>query len=238
MHGLKFVHRDLKPENILLTSKNERNLEIKITDFGFAELYTDVGFDLQLGTPLYMAPEIVRNEKYDKTVDCWSIGVITWILLIGKPPFKGKNPKKVHKEILKGINWKTEGFLALSKDAKDFLKKTLAEKPKDRALPATLLKHPWITAKESQLERQKTLSKNTQVFSNLQNFARGNKFQQSMMSLMAGLLAKKEDLEALRAAFKAMDVDNDGFLSPKEIEAAEKNASEGSILSKALGPKE
>ena len=59
------------------------------------------------------------------------------------------------------------------------------------------------------------------------------------MSLMAGLLAKKEDLEALRAAFKAMDVDNDGFLSPKEIEAAEKNASEGtSILSKALGPKE
>jgi len=55
---------------------------------------------------------------------------------------------------------------------------------------------------------------------------------------MAGLLAKKEDLEALRAAFKAMDVDNDGFLSPKEIEAAEKNASEGSILSKALGPKE
>ena len=60
-----------------------------------------------------------------------------------------------------------------------------------------------------------------------------------MMSLMAGLLAKKEDLEALRAAFKAMDTDNDGFLSPKEIEAAEKNAVVGaSILSKALGPKE
>ena len=115
-----------------------------------------------------MAPEIVRNEKYDKTVDCWSIGVITWILLIGKPPFKGKNPKKVHKEILKGINWKTEGFLALTNDAKDFLKQTLAEKPKDRALPAALLNHAWITAKTAgQIERQKTLSRNTEVFRNL-----------------------------------------------------------------------
>ena len=129
-----------------MASTDENNLDVKITDFGFAELCKDdKGFDLQLGTPLYMAPEIVRNEKYDKTVDCWSIGVITWILLIGKPPFKGNKPKKVHKEILKGIPWKTKEYLALSDNAKDFLKKALAEKPEDRALPATLLKHKWLT---------------------------------------------------------------------------------------------
>jgi len=57
------------------------------------------------------------------------------------------------------------------------------------------------------------------------------------MSLMAGLLAKKEDLGALRDAFKTMDADNDGFLSPAEIEAAEK-ASSTDCISKVLGPKD
>jgi len=51
-----------------------------------------------------MAPEIIKKDKYDKAVDIWSIGVITWILLIGKPPFKGRSSKKIHNSILK-FNW-------------------------------------------------------------------------------------------------------------------------------------
>jgi calcium-dependent protein kinase len=66
MHKNGFFHRDLKPENILLESKDRNNLDIKISDFGFSCFFDPKeGLDLVLGSPLYMAPEIILNKKYN-----------------------------------------------------------------------------------------------------------------------------------------------------------------------------
>jgi len=65
MHQKNIIHRDIKPENILLESPATDNLNIKITDFGFACFQADGGAEEVLGSPLYMAPEIVKEEKYD-----------------------------------------------------------------------------------------------------------------------------------------------------------------------------
>ncbi len=67
MHANNIVHRDIKPENILLESEDIENLNLKITDFGFACFLgtPEEGQSEVLGSPLYMAPEIVREEKYD-----------------------------------------------------------------------------------------------------------------------------------------------------------------------------
>ena len=90
MHAKNIVHRDLKPENILLDSQDKTNLDIKISDFGFACFFNpDEGLDLVLGSPIYMAPEIILKEKYNDKVDIWSIGVITYMLLTGRNPFPG-----------------------------------------------------------------------------------------------------------------------------------------------------
>ena len=90
MHAKNIVHRDLKPENILLDSQDKSNLDIKISDFGFACFFNpDEGLDLVLGSPIYMAPEIILKEKYNDKVDIWSIGVITYMLLTGRNPFPG-----------------------------------------------------------------------------------------------------------------------------------------------------
>lgn len=60
MHKMNVTHRDLKPENILLESKNVEDLDVKIADFGFSCIYDpEIGLDLVLGSPLYMAPEII-----------------------------------------------------------------------------------------------------------------------------------------------------------------------------------
>ena len=86
MHNQNIVHRDIKPENILMDKIDK--LEIKLTDFGFATYYdhqeklTEV-----LGSPIYMPPEIVKHEKYDSKADVWSAGVVTYVMLCGKPPF-------------------------------------------------------------------------------------------------------------------------------------------------------
>ena len=82
------VHRDLKPENILLESSDIGNLQIKIADFGFSCLFDPkLGLDKYMGTVCYMAPEIIKNEKYNKEVDIWSIGVIAYMLITGKMLF-------------------------------------------------------------------------------------------------------------------------------------------------------
>ena len=83
------MHRDLKPENILLT-KSE-GLNIKIADFGFATRIPEGGYEtLTCGSPYYMAPEVVSGKKYRHEADIWSIGVITYFLLSGQPPFDGR----------------------------------------------------------------------------------------------------------------------------------------------------
>ena len=90
MHTKNITQRDLKPENILLESKDRNNLEIKISDFGFSCFFNpDEGLDLVLGSPIYMAPEIILKEKYNDKVDIWSIGVISYMLLTGRNPFPG-----------------------------------------------------------------------------------------------------------------------------------------------------
>jgi calcium-dependent protein kinase len=95
------VHRDLKPENILLESTDVQKLNLKITDFGFACFFDpSKGLKDVLGSPLYMAPEIVREKTYDNKVDVWSIGVITYILICGKPPWKGKTKPEIFGSIL------------------------------------------------------------------------------------------------------------------------------------------
>lgn len=100
MHSNNIIHRDIKAENILMESKDVESLTLKITDFGFACFYKPGEQKKEvLGSPLYMAPEIVRAENYDEKVDVWSTGVIAYILLSGKPPFKGRNRNEIFDSI-------------------------------------------------------------------------------------------------------------------------------------------
>jgi calcium-dependent protein kinase len=97
MHTKGIVHRDIKPENILMESKSVDNLNIKITDFGFAKFYDprEGGLKESLGSPLYMAPEIIKNLPYDSKVDIWSLGIVFYILLSGKPPISARTKEDI-----------------------------------------------------------------------------------------------------------------------------------------------
>ena len=80
-----------------MESLDPNNLRVKLTDFGFSCFFKPGQGETQvLGSPLYMAPEIIESmNPYDQKVDIWSLGVVTFILLIGRPPFKGKGRDEI-----------------------------------------------------------------------------------------------------------------------------------------------
>jgi serine/threonine protein kinase len=111
----------------LLESKDKDSLEIKISDFGFSCFFDPKkGLDLVLGSPLYMAPEIIESKVYNEKVDIWSIGIITYMLLTGRTPFPGSNKAEIKNMIVtKPINFNQEFLKHLSKNAIDFMQKAL-----------------------------------------------------------------------------------------------------------------
>jgi len=151
LHLQSVTHRDLKPENILLVSKDLDNFDVKISDLGFAQEFNQESGEkmtLVLGSPLYMAPELVANRPYTEKVDVWSLGVITYQLLSGKTPFESRNLKKIdynikHKPVT-FQNTNTEYWGDISQDAKDFIMACLSRNPEQRPSVEELFKQPWI----------------------------------------------------------------------------------------------
>lgn len=83
----KIIHRDIKPQNILINSKGE----IKITDFGISStIHTMQKLTTYVGTAIYMSPERLLGEKYDRDSDLWSLGVLMAECLLGEHPIKQK----------------------------------------------------------------------------------------------------------------------------------------------------
>lgn len=150
MHKKKYVHRDLKTENIMMG--NKERLEIKVADFGFAvKLREGEDEETLLGTPAYIAPEILKRVPYDEKVDIWSAGVILYELLSNESPFKGRNKNVLFQNIkTSDFNFDSRVWNKISAEAKDFVAMCLNKNPAQRYSAEKLLKHKWLNnAKEN-----------------------------------------------------------------------------------------
>ncbi|XP_056413920.1 LOW QUALITY PROTEIN: calcium/calmodulin-dependent protein kinase type 1G [Hyla sarda] len=144
LHDNGIVHRDLKPENLLYLTPDE-NAKIMITDFGLSKMEESGIMSTACGTPGYVAPEVLAQKPYSKAVDCWSIGVITYILLCGYPPFYEETESKLFEKIKDGsYEFESPFWDDISKSAKDFISCLLEKDPKKRYNCEAALKHPWI----------------------------------------------------------------------------------------------
>lgn len=146
LHKSDIVHRDLKPENLLYYSPAEDS-KIMISDFGLSRMGENVDeLATACGTPGYVAPEVLRRQKYGKPVDCWSIGVISYILLCGYPPFYDENDAKLYKQIMKGeYEFDSPYWDDISVSAKEFITHLLQIDPSKRYSCEQALAHPWIS---------------------------------------------------------------------------------------------
>mmetsp|Transcript_9261 Transcript_9261/g.20476 ORF Transcript_9261/g.20476 Transcript_9261/m.20476 type:complete len:409 (+) Transcript_9261:348-1574(+) len=128
---LHICHRDLKPKNFLFLTNDEKS-EIKIIDFGLSRHESmDTGGVMRtmVGTPHYVAPEVLRGS-YTKSCDMWSIGIITFILLCGYPPFCGDNARQIFDSVLSAkFDFPSPDWDPISDNAKEFITNLLGEDP-------------------------------------------------------------------------------------------------------------
>ena len=152
------VHRDIKPENILL-SNNSSNYNIKLIDFGLGIILgPNEKSEQPFGTVSYVSPEVLCGEKYDKSVDIWCIGILTYFMLVGKLPYDDPddNENEIARQTINDpIPFIEEKWNIISDEAKDFVRKCLEKDPKKRINIKEILKHKWL--KKYLPEAQKNL---------------------------------------------------------------------------------
>lgn len=143
LHSLNIIHRDLKPENILFKSKSDDS-EIKIIDFGLSKKCGEAEtMHSVVGTLYYVAPEVLE-KKYGHECDIWSLGVILYILLSGRPPFEGQNVEVFTKIIKAEYDFESKRWKKVSKEAIDLIQKMMEHDKKKRISPVEALNHPWF----------------------------------------------------------------------------------------------
>lgn len=158
MHEEGVVHRDLKPENLLYYSP-DADSKIMISDFGLSKMEDSGVMATACGTPGYVAPEVLAQKPYGKAVDVWSIGVISYILLCGYPPFYDENDANLFAQILKGeFEFDSPYWDDISEEAKDFIRSLMCVNVENRLTCHTALEHSWITGKQSERNIHATVS--------------------------------------------------------------------------------
>ncbi|XP_016656502.2 calcium/calmodulin-dependent protein kinase type 1 isoform X2 [Acyrthosiphon pisum] len=145
MHEQGVVHRDLKPENLLYYSTDDDS-KIMISDFGLSKIEDSGVMATACGTPGYVAPEVLAQKPYGKAVDVWSIGVISYILLCGYPPFYDENDANLFAQILKGeFEFDSPYWDDISDSAKNFIRQLMCVDADKRYTCREALAHPWIS---------------------------------------------------------------------------------------------
>ena len=165
LHSYGIVHRDLKPENILMTDLTPE-ADIRLLDFGLSKIIgNEEKCTEPYGTLSFVAPEVLQGKPYDKSVDLWSIGIITFLLLCGYLPFDDKHSEReiARQTIQDPVPFENKIWNKYSPEARTFVEGLLQKKHEKRYSIKELLEHPWIK-KMDKVPNKRRDSKNANKF--------------------------------------------------------------------------
>ena len=215
LHKMKIMHRDLKQENILISKKEENGLyRVKLCDFGTSHIFKIGEKEKGItGSSYYIAPEVL-NKKYDFKCDLWSVGVVMYVLLTKKIPFKGQSDKDVRKNIKKkSSKYIKKPILIYSQYAQDLLD-NLLEKDYSKRINAEKALEFDLFKVHNCKENINKISQDliNKFISNIVIYKRKNAFQETIISYLIHNSESEEISEALKL-FNIFDIKNDGKIS-------------------------
>lgn len=217
LHSHRIVHRDLKLENWMHGATEDDRL--KLIDFGFSRILgcADETLDMPCGTLHYTSPEVLMRN-YTSKCDMWSLGVICYMLLLGRPPFRGRAQIAIAKAIMTGEFPREGRWLQLSPAAQDFIDHMIRKDASQRFDAAEALQHHWITSLDKSVcsDFQALSDIGVDVLKSLRKFAQGSHLRRAGLTMLAYSLTSRE-LQDLEETFLAFDTEQRGTISLKQL---------------------
>ena len=209
LHLHSIIHRDLKPENLLI---NENNI-LKLCDFGWSVKLKNDKRTTFCGTVEYMAPEIIKKQKYDETIDVWSLGVLLYELVHSYSPFYSENSdyRKIGNNIIQSEFKFREG---LSDEYKDLIIKILIKDSEKRIKIEEIYQHPFMTKHINTIYRE--------INSGNNNYNNNN---------LTAKLNDRAGIENLKnkSLVKYINTDNNNSVTTNEVDDITYEATENNI---------
>lgn len=218
-HSMNIAHRDIKPENILITEDGD----LKLIDFGLSKQVKNKKMKTIVGTPYYIAPEVLQG-KYGLKCDVWSLGVIMYILLSGYLPFGGSGAAEVFEKVSEGkYSFSQKEWKKVSKEGMDLIEHMLEVDTKKRYTAEQCLKHKWFAvAKENKHDQDKD-PLDADVLKNLVQFKGSSTLKKAAMNMLVKTVSANE-FDKLREQFEALDEDKTGQVDAEELSRALKKS--------------
>lgn len=223
MHEHNVSHRDIKFENIMFESKDE-DAEVKLIDFGLSKICDPKSQYMtdEVGTIYTMAPQVVRGV-YTSAADCWSMGVVTYMLLSNSKPFHGKTRRDILRNILKGkFSFYAPIWSNLTDESKDFIRSLIEVEPIKRSTAVQALKHPWLEINFPLHKRAPDLRTMESIPESMRRYGEVSEFKKMALMIIAHQSSTDEIIQ-LRKAFDQFDVANDGTINFSEFRDAIKS---------------
>ena len=213
-HSKGISHRDLKPDNIIFESP-DIDSDIKLIDFGLSKKFkSSEKLHSILGTPYYVAPEIL-TKNYNEKCDIWSVGIITYLLIVGDVPFKGKNNNDIFNKILhQKINFNYNKWKNFSKEAKNFVQLLLQKDFNKRPSAQEALNHNWFINIFTKIH--KSILIEPSIFIALKNYKPCNILKKLVYKYIINSMGHAE-LKKYKNALFAFDISHNGYVDLTEL---------------------
>jgi calcium-dependent protein kinase len=213
LHKKNIVHRDLKPENIVLIETNNKEVFIKLIDFGTSITIKGKNLTEELGTIYYIAPEVFMNN-YNEKADIWSCGIILYTMLCGHPPFCGSKENVIKSKILHSkLEFPSKEFKNVSQGAINYIKDLLSYNPDKRPTAEEALNNKWLIS----INHHGNQKLSEYIITNLIKFRSTVGLQKATVSFLTNQISINEEIKKLKEEFDKIDVNKDGEISKDEL---------------------
>eukprot|EP00929_Paragymnodinium_shiwhaense_P002395 TRINITY_DN102627_c0_g1_i1.p1 TRINITY_DN102627_c0_g1~~TRINITY_DN102627_c0_g1_i1.p1 ORF type:complete len:633 (+),score=200.15 TRINITY_DN102627_c0_g1_i1:101-1999(+) len=221
-HTRCICHRDVKPENVVFCTKDPKDTRVKLIDWGLGIDWADCAMKAAVGSLTYAAPEVItsrHSKAYTAACDVWSLGVLTYVTMLGKPPFWGSQRNHIQKAMAGEFprDGPGSGVAALwqsfTPEAQEFIQTLLTGNPDNRPAMDVVVMHPFLTkARPSATDT----SAASAVLQNMKQFSGTSTFGAVCVAAVARQLDHSK-LKGVHAVFRELDTNGDGVLSFEEI---------------------